>query len=225
MATEEDVTDIFNLYHEYFDNDAHDEDGPPIPDVVDDKQELNNCGGDFGMEVEATMTPASLALSLGFLTGLPPLFNTLRHRSRISPWEDSTLFVDPNTDPLPEHLSKMRLHWHQLGGVHSIVRSVFLKDADPHHSLGVLVGDEVGLGKTAQSIAFMAFLNQAIWLQQGKRKLPRILGEIVSTAVSPVPLVLIVSSRQRNDITLEQAPRYRPCHISLFAPAPSWRNG
>lgn len=185
MATEEDVTDIFNLYHEYFDNDVQDEDEPPIPDVVDDKQELNDCGGDFGMEAEATMTPASLALSLGFKTGLPPLFNTLRHRSGISPWDDSTLFVDPNTDPLPGYLSKMRLHWHQLGGVHSIVRSVFSKDADPQRqTLGVLVGDEVGLGKTAQAIAFIAFLNQAIWLQRSKRKLPRVLGEMAALIAS-----------------------------------------
>ena len=180
LATEEDVTDIFNLYHEYFEKDA-DEDEPPITgeaaDALGTPQKLNNCGGDFGMELEATMTPTALASSLGFKGGLPPLFNNLRHRSGISPWDDPTAFIDPTPKPLPDHLSKMGLHWHQLAGVHSIVRSIFTQRPDAQHTRGVLVGDEVGLGKTAQGIAFIAFLIQAIWAQQSHRNPSPILGE------------------------------------------------
>ncbi|KAF5370979.1 hypothetical protein D9615_010044 [Tricholomella constricta] len=177
LATEEDVSDLLALYDEYFDQDAEDQDEPPISDALPDKQQLNDCGGDFGMELEAKMTPASLALSLGFKTGLPPSFNLLRDRSGISPWDDPLTFADPKADPLPCNLSKLCLHWHQLAGVHSIVRSIFTEVADPSHTTGVLVGDEVGLGKTAQAISTIAFLMQVIRLQETKRKLPRLIAK------------------------------------------------
>ncbi|RDB19056.1 Transcription regulatory protein SNF2 [Hypsizygus marmoreus] len=177
LATEEDVTNILNLYHEYFDEDAEDEDAPPISDALPAQQQLNDCGGDFGMEVEAEMSLVTLLFNLGFKTGLPMVFNTLRDRSGLSPWDDPTPFADPNPDPMPENFSKMRLHWHQLAGTHSIVRSVFTKGSNPH-TTGVLVGDEVGLGKTAQAITLIAFLNQVIWLQsETTRKPPRMLAD------------------------------------------------
>jgi len=176
------------MYHDYFDKAVEDEDEPPLPNLLDDNQELNDSGGDFGVEVESTMTPVSLALSLGFRSGrgLPAQFNPLRHRSGLSPWDDQTQFVKPDMDLLPEHLTKMELHWHQLCGVHSIARSLFTEDTNPHRALGVLIGDEVGLGKTAQSIAFISFLNDAIFRQENRKKLPKILREPVSIPASAI---------------------------------------
>lgn len=176
LATEEDVTDILQLYHEYFDQDGEDEDEPPISDGSAAKQELNDCGGDFGMDLESTMTAVNLCISLGFKTGSPPLFNTYRHRSGISPWDDPEAFV-PTGSTIPGELTKLCLHWHQFAGIHSIVRSVFSKEPNASHTSGVLVGDEVGLGKTGQAIGLIAFLNQTIVMQENKRPPPRILGE------------------------------------------------
>lgn len=181
LATEEDVTDILNIYHEYFESNVEDEDEQPIPDSLPVKEQLNDDGGDFGMEVESTMPPKALAKALAFFkTGLPPAFNPYRHRSGTSPWDDDRLFVVLDHEIMPEYLVPMKLHWHQLAGVHSILRSIFTKEKKKAHTTGVLIGDEVGLGKTAQSITVIAFLNQLIWLQGESRGLPPVLGEPIS---------------------------------------------
>ncbi|KXN81813.1 hypothetical protein AN958_03743 [Leucoagaricus sp. SymC.cos] len=173
LASEEDVSDLIGVFYEYFDASAEDdEEEQPIPDIFPEKK-LNDEGGDFGMEVEHQMQPNHLSSRLGFRTGLPPQFNVYRHRSG-TPWDDDTLF---KADSSLGELSKMALHWHQLAGVHSIVRSIFTDIPEPDRPCGVLVGDEVGLGKTAQAITFIAFLNQAIWLQRDNRPLPDILIE------------------------------------------------
>jgi len=175
LATAEDVSDLLNLYHEYFDQDAEGEDEPPIPHALPTTRQLNNCGGDFGMEIESSKTAVALALALGFKSGRPLLFNTFRHRSGVLSWDDDKLFAV--SEPIPDHLSKLHLHWHQLAGVHSIVRSLFTEDKASSATLGVLVADEVGLGKSAQAITVIAFLIQVRWLQATDRKLPPLLGK------------------------------------------------
>jgi hypothetical protein len=175
LATEEDVSDVLNLYHEYFEQDLEEEEEQPISDDLPEKQELNDCGGDFGMEEEATMTPASLAISFGYRNGQPPSFNTIRDRSGLTPWDNPSSLANLNHDALPDNLTKLRLHWRQLAGNHSIMRSILSTVPDPSSLLGILVADEVGLGKTVQAIAVIAFFMQAVFLQQTNKKLPRIL--------------------------------------------------
>ena len=177
LATEEDVSDLLNLYHEYFDQDLEEEEEPPISDALPENQKLNNCGGDFGMEEEASMTPSTLAISLGYRTGIPAHFNIIRDRSGLTPWDDPKPFSNLDLDALPENVTQLRLHWHQLAGTHSIMRSILSADSNPSRVLGILVADEVGLGKTAQAISVIAFLMQAVFLQRGKRRLPRILSK------------------------------------------------
>jgi hypothetical protein len=177
LATEEDVSDLLNLYHEYFDLDLEEEEEPPISDALPENQKLNDCGGDFGMEEEAVMTPSTLAISLGYRSGIPATFNPLRDRSGLTPWDDPRPFSNLKMEALPENLTQLRLHWHQLAGTHSIMRSILSPKPDPSRVLGILIADEVGLGKTAQAISVIAFVIQAVFLQQSKRKLPRILGK------------------------------------------------
>ena len=135
------------------------------------------------MEEEAKMTPASLAISLGYRTGIPPSFNIVRDRSGSSPWDNPDSFSYTNIDALPDNLTKLRLHWHQLAGNHSILRSILSQVPDTSRVLGILIADEVGLGKTAQAIAVVVFFMQAVFLQQTNRKLPRILR--TSALLSP----------------------------------------
>ncbi|KAF9444080.1 hypothetical protein P691DRAFT_678274 [Macrolepiota fuliginosa MF-IS2] len=175
MASEEDANDLLMVYQEYFETGVDEDDEPPITDILPEHRELMDKGGDFGMEAEKNLSFDKLALRLGFKTGLPPLFNTLRHRSSgISPWEDENLFNAnvPHPDLIP-----MALHWHQLAGTHSMVRSLFTAAKDGAHTTGVLIADEVGLGKTAQSVTVIGFLNQVIWLQREGRKLPPVVAE------------------------------------------------
>jgi hypothetical protein len=175
LATKEDISDILNLYHEYFDEDVENEEEPPISNAVSEKQKLNDCGGDFGMEEEAKMMPVSLAISLGYRTGLLPSFNTICDRLGLSPWDNPNSFSYKNADVLPDNLTKLRLHWHQLAGNHSIMWSILSKDPDSSRVLGILVADKVGLGKSAQAIAVIVFFMQAVFLQQTNTKCPRIL--------------------------------------------------
>lgn len=186
LATEEDISGLINLYHEYFDFDDYEEDEQPIPDVSATKQQLNDEGGDFGMEVEAKMSPGALASMVGFKNRrLPRLCNPVRHRGGISPWDDLLLFKNLDYDALPDYMVLLFLHWHQLAGVHSISRNTFTASPRPKDSVGMLIGDEVGLGKTAQAIAFIAFLNQAIWMQDNGMAPPKILGAVILTIYFP----------------------------------------
>ncbi|KXN82140.1 SWI/SNF-related matrix-associated actin-dependent regulator [Leucoagaricus sp. SymC.cos] len=171
LATEEDVSDLLHVYSEYFEMDM-DESEAPILCSVPQSEQLNACTGDMGMEQEASLTSTALVLQLGFRTNLPSQFNTHRHISGQTPWQYPDLFSE---NPLPPEISKLKLHWHQLAGVHSMIRSIFTATKDPGHTTGVLVGDEVGLGKTTQAITFIAFLNQIIMMQDGRHQTPPVL--------------------------------------------------
>ncbi|KAF5344438.1 hypothetical protein D9756_011277, partial [Leucocoprinus leucothites] len=171
LATEEDVTELLHVYHEYFEAHAEDEEEQPISDALEENRSLNDCAGDLGMEIEGKKSFVALCKALGFRTGIPVQFNNHRHRAGVSPWDDEKLFKIE-----PAFLSRLSLHWHQLAGVHSIARSIFTEEKAINHTLGVLVGDEVGLGKTAQAITFIAFLNQLIFLQQQNATFPPILA-------------------------------------------------
>lgn len=205
LATEEDVTDLLLVYAEYLETHSEEEDEPPITNISPEKKQLDQDGGDFGMEAEANMRLSNFTFRFGFPSGLPVQFNTLRHRSGVSPWDDPKPFAE---DPIPDDLVNFNLHWHQLAGVHSIVRSLFTEQPDATHTTGVLIGDEVGLGKTAQAITLIAFLNQSIL--GVNRHTPRILGEfyhdehfIPKSNKSPQSLVL----------SLEQPTKYHHYRI------------
>jgi TATA-binding protein-associated factor len=181
LATEEDLAQLMHIYMEYF---------SPIDD--DDTHALSTeltlsfgltdtSGGDLGMEVESKMEPGILADRLGFLKQhLPHQFNQYRHHSS-TPWDNPDLF---NAFPVPDCLQPLRLHWHQLAGVHSIIRNTFTKVTSPDHCTGTLICDEVGLGKTALAITTMAFLSQCALLQAEGGDLPPILGEYLSTPLN-----------------------------------------
>ncbi|KXN81008.1 Nuclear protein STH1/NPS1 [Leucoagaricus sp. SymC.cos] len=118
LASKEGVTDILNVYHEYFESHTEEEDDVPIPEIST-SDALNEDTGEFGMEVEASLMAEVIEQRLG----------------------------------------------------------VFTSELVPNHPPGVLIGDEVGLGKTAQSIATIAFINQLIYLQTEKKKLPPVIAE------------------------------------------------
>ncbi|KAG5719786.1 DNA repair protein rhp26 [Termitomyces sp. T112] len=177
LASAEDVSDIAALYHDYFELQLPDDDEPGLSVMAENHKSLNSYGGDFGMEVESSMNPAQLAIALGFTSGLPPIFVRYRHHTGANIWDDPHLFNNLEADLHNGVLSKFSLHWHQLAGVHSIVRTIFTEEPSSSDTLGALIGDEVGLGKTAQAIALIAFLNVAISAQKNKRAVPKIIRD------------------------------------------------
>lgn len=177
LATEDDLLYLRGVYCEYFAaEDA--EDGPPIPtqdEAIATGRMQDSGGEDLGIGEESGMDLETLASQLGFIRKcLPIQFNTHRHRLGLTPWSDSSDF--DNQDPSNSKLTPLSLHWHQLAGVHSIVRSTFTPEPEAGNCTGMLVCDEVGLGKTTLVISAIAFLNQALSNQENGSR-PPILGE------------------------------------------------
>lgn len=236
LATAEDLLLLTRVYNEYF-NDIPDDDGPLIEPHSLLPFDLEDAdGGDMGMEVECTLDPTTLATALGFSRRkLPYQYNELRHLSGLTPWSDKQLF---DTKPRPDCLVNNELHWHQLAGVHSIVRNTFTATPDPNHCTGVLVADEVGLGKTAQSISVIAFLNHCIFLQENGMELPSVLGESLSCVrasigiftsvldgrrflggkdtIEPLPHLIVTPGTLRNQWIRELQSLFRPHSVDIF---------
>ncbi|KAF9520456.1 hypothetical protein BS47DRAFT_1357316 [Hydnum rufescens UP504] len=69
--------------------------------------------------------------------------------------------LDPSTLDPPYPFTSQRLQWHQLLGIVSAVCQVF-SSSDQASERGILLADEVGLGKTAQGLGLIAFLTQMV---------------------------------------------------------------
>lgn len=163
--------EIYNQYFQVFEEDTQ----PLIPPPSDFTCRLGDIdASDLGTEVESHLSYTDLAKNLGFThNSLPYQFSHLRHKTGATAWEEPQLFIaTPETSPC---LVPLSLHWHQLAGVHSIIRRAFTVIPLPSHCTGTLECDEVGLGKTALGITVAAFLNQVVVLQQKKEPLPPLL--------------------------------------------------
>lgn len=182
LATEADILYLQSLYEEFF-NEISDGDDILNSGSSTLSVELGDtASGDLGMDVEQKMSPEEISHQLGFSkAGLPLQFNIHRHTAGLTAWEKdhASIFEHDSPEIIPN-----RLHWHQLAGVHSFARAVFTPESNPEACTGFLISDEVGLGKTAQVISIIAYLNQSITLEERKRSetqevtdLPPILGK------------------------------------------------
>jgi hypothetical protein len=110
------------LYEQYFSS-LDDETGQPLvvqrPLLSFSLQDVDS--GDLGMEMEHKLSPNDLALmSLDFIcdNNLPHQFNKFRHKTGITPWENSDAFKPSSQNS--QNLVPLSLH--QLAGVHSIIQ-------------------------------------------------------------------------------------------------------
>lgn len=177
LASEEGIADITSLNHDHFTATANREGGPvidedrvsiPFAEPVD--------GADAGMEVEGSMCPQDLASNLDFVDGLPLLFNPYRHRGGSTPWELASVDTFNPNGPEKADLDFIKLHWHQLAGVHAMARLVFSSTPNNEASTSVLLADEVGLGKTFQAATMISFLTDLVILQEKGYPLPPMIG-------------------------------------------------
>lgn len=166
LISEGDKAEIISLYTDFFNT----------PDVADSVPlheqhatiniQLGDKGGDLGVEVEATMPPETLATNLGFSKGLPLLFNHYRHRAGLSAWNSANdALFSPEAAATNPEMERLSLHWHQLVGLHSIIRSNFSPEPVLNKTFGCLIADEVGLGKTFLSALIVAFLSDVVTRQ------------------------------------------------------------
>lgn len=140
-------------------------------------------GTDPNMDMESKLSPETLASNLGFVDGLPFLFARHRHRGGITSWDagKAPLFEVAKADENPD-MNRNVLHWHQLDGVYKQVRLFFSPEPQTARPCGVLIADEVGLGKTYQAIAMVAFLTDLVMRQKVGGKMPPIIGGSESLA-------------------------------------------
>lgn len=137
---------MVNVYAECFKSSGSD------PTQLEDQLDRINSkfgglldGADPGVEFEAAMNPSLLATALDFVN-VPLLFNTHRHQGGMTLWEDPIAFQNVSN----EDFTMSQLRWHQLAGVHGVLRRVSSSKPTCERS-GTLIVDEVGLGKTLQS--------------------------------------------------------------------------
>lgn len=160
LATTEDVNELIDLYKDLVSNDS----ASAMDPIIDSQPSLRIPfgepidGADPGVEIEAGMSPEQLSQNLGLKEQLPWLFNT--HRE------------DINKGNIP-----LSLHWHQLAGAHAIIRKTFSATPDPNGCTGLLVSDDVGLGKTFLAGAVIAILADIVIRQQMKKALPPIISK------------------------------------------------
>lgn len=181
LATEEDVNDLISFYHEVFSNRRREDDEP-----LTDQQPPSNSAtildrapgeGDPGMEVEAKMTPAALSEALGFVDGMPVLFNRWI-ADAFTAWDDVDnhhLFVSPGIESPHPSLSKFELNWSQTSGMHSFARTIWSSESRAT-LLGFFLADQTGLGKTLLAIGIAAFMMDVGIRQQLGKPLPPVLG-------------------------------------------------
>lgn len=158
LAADEDVVmlqAIFNTYFSDFDaGDPVDVEPSTLADVFD-QDIMDSC--DLGVEIESQLSVKDIERNLGFLQGIPALFNCWRHHSGATVWDNKDLFKDAEKNL---QLKPLRLKRHQLDAIHAILRMMFPHNASPNQ--GVLLADEVGLGKSAVIMGLIAVLAQIL---------------------------------------------------------------
>lgn len=179
LATEEDVADVFALYAEFFSS------------ISEDHIDLQNQqpriayqfgepvdGSDPGVEIEMGLSPEDLEHNLGFLDGIMCQSNHFRHLGGLNSWdaEHAKEFEPERAENNPD-MKRLTLHWHQKAGLHGINRKLCSPTPSPDGCTGVLIADDVGLGKTWIAITEAALLSENVTRQESGVELAPIFRE------------------------------------------------
>lgn len=189
LASEAEIEDLVALYVDCF------EKYQPSTDTADLEEQQSQLrvlfaqchdGADPGVEVESTLTPDELSKNLGFYNNLPMLFNQFRHSGGLLSWtQQHAHLFEATSEAMNPELARIILHWHQICAVHAMVRMFFAEEAKEDHRVGCLVADEVGLGKTFQSAALIAFMTDLFMRREnGGLPLPPLVCEYSKSCFS-----------------------------------------
>ncbi|KAF8889787.1 P-loop containing nucleoside triphosphate hydrolase protein [Infundibulicybe gibba] len=193
LASEDDVADLVRLYDDLFSTDQGEVNSFAARAEVDEALCKLPHDGDVGVDVELSMDENRLSHELGFAKCRPFQFSALRHHLGLNGWDHPGLL---ESLVKTQAVAPIRLHWHQLAGVHAIIRSLFHDRARAGACRGVLVADEVGLGKTVIALSAIAFLNHAIWLKASNKPVPPVLEKLPylgnSDTIPKLPHLIVV---------------------------------
>jgi hypothetical protein len=143
--------------------DLEEEDGELIVEVFDHM-------GDLGTEKQATKSAEVMSQELQFKGERPFLFNKTKYcSSAFTLWDNEGEIAS-------EEQEELRLHWVQLAGISAMVEKSF-SDVEATDLPGILLADEVGVGKSAQIMGFIAFLLQVKYMETSNASQPQVVSK------------------------------------------------
>lgn len=146
---------------------------------------------DMGTETMCQKSLDELQYLLGYLRNRPARWAKVRHRdptktswddgADLSQWEVTLVNDAGNTELPKEGMDLLGLLWHQQVGIASMADKSFTK-VKTQNVPGIILADAVGVGKTAQMLGMVAFLQQTYVVENpvdpAKREpRPPIIGE------------------------------------------------
>jgi hypothetical protein len=176
LASEKDINSMWATYEEMFLSDTQiDKDCLMKLDDEMDALPMNDAfEDDMGIpgDIKA-LSLSDLQIALGCNNeGTFPGFNSHRNLDGRDPWEN----VDILELGLAETL--LRLRWHQLVGIMVLIRLLTSAVKPILPQQGVLIADEVGLGKSAQYMGFLSALLHTVKTDETQTPRPPALGEL-----------------------------------------------
>jgi SNF2 family DNA or RNA helicase len=175
LADEQEVQNTINMYLDYFSR--PDDQSFNIEDLNAGMLWKDSGDGDMGVDEMKKKSTQELCVLLGFQDGRPFMWNGFRSLGNIqSAWDTTNQsellqFADGGDD-----MELLTLLWHQLVGVASMASKVWLKD-ESEKTFGILLADDVGVGKTAQVMAFIALVQLVYESEKRGEPLPPLLSE------------------------------------------------
>lgn len=163
LAVAGDVDIIWAVYVQYFRVIPHKADVLCLDFDNDNGQDTWAAGSDLDVDSFQHLDDTALNNLLHFPEGRPSLFAQFHSISCKCAWDEllERDFSKDNPDMLP-----VTLLWHQRVGVAALVKKFWEVEKHRGGVPGVLIADEVGVGKTALIMGTIAFIIQAYWTAQ-----------------------------------------------------------
>jgi hypothetical protein len=173
-----------------------------LPQHGDDHiQALNSQWGlkDMGVEAYSGQPPDVIRAQLGWVNGRDaPTFQPFRHpdlaRNKTTAWSHPAEFavLDSLPDPSISEFVPQRAKWVQLAGIASAIKLLFTSSTGLAPR-GILIADEVGVGKTLHALGIIAFINQIVQGRAANIHDPPILSSVhLSCLIFSLPLTLFL---------------------------------
>jgi hypothetical protein len=153
--------------------------------VTDLYEIFDKDGADMGVSKYKTMGDETLMTDLDFSEGRPVLFAKYRHVDTMkTAWDNGE---EDMWEKGGVGLKPLRLLWHQLCGVASIVDAVFQPLGT--HVCNRILADDVGIGKSAQVMGVIAFLILHWYAERSQAARPPIIADGELLFMCPRPSI------------------------------------
>jgi hypothetical protein len=165
------------MYIEFFDNGREQfVDFENVENAEGIWDQVTNEEGDMGVDEMKKKRVEELCTLLGFPDARPIIWNSYRAAGNAqNAWEVGDEAGRKKFDEGGEQMEPLCMLWHQLVGVASMAHKVFSAE-ERQECFGILLADEVGVGKTAQVMGFIALLQTIYQAEQKQKTRPALLG-------------------------------------------------